>query len=62
MECPKCQTDNPDIRKFCRECGAKLLIICPQCGKENLPRDKFCGECGHNLMWGKAFNHMPAMW
>jgi class 3 adenylate cyclase/tetratricopeptide (TPR) repeat protein len=49
MECPKCQTDNPDIKKFCRECGAKLLIICPQCGKENLPRDKFCGECGHKL-------------
>jgi class 3 adenylate cyclase len=49
MECPKCHTDNPDIKKFCRECGAKLLIICPQCGKENLPRDKFCGECGHKL-------------
>ncbi|NOQ18496.1 MAG: AAA family ATPase [Desulfobacterales bacterium] len=49
MECPKRQTDNPDIRKFCRECGAKLLIICPQCGNENLPGDKFCGECGRNL-------------
>ncbi len=49
MKCPKCQTDNPDIRKFCRECGAKLLIICPQCGNENLPGDKFCGECGCNL-------------
>ena len=49
MQCPECQTDNPDIRKFCRECGAKLLIMCPQCGSENLPGDKFCGECGHNL-------------
>jgi len=49
MKCPKCQTENPDTRKFCRECGAKLLIICPQCSNENLPGDKFCGECGHNL-------------
>ncbi|MFH1953310.1 MAG: adenylate/guanylate cyclase domain-containing protein [Pseudomonadota bacterium] len=49
MKCSKCQADNPETRKFCRECGAKLLVICPQCGSENLPGDKFCGECGHNL-------------
>jgi len=49
MKCPKCQAENPDERKFCHECGAKLLLMCPQCGSENLPSDKFCGECGHNL-------------
>jgi class 3 adenylate cyclase/tetratricopeptide (TPR) repeat protein len=49
MKCPKCQTDNTGMRKFCRECGAELLLICPQCGSENLPGDKFCGECGQNL-------------
>lgn len=49
MKCPKCQADNPETRKFCRECGVKLLLICSQCGSENLPGDKFCGECGHNL-------------
>jgi GGDEF domain-containing protein len=49
MKCPKCQTENLETRKFCYECGAKLLQICSQCGSENLPRDKFCGECGHNL-------------
>jgi class 3 adenylate cyclase len=49
MYCPKCQTENPATRKFCRECGAKLLLVCPQCGTENLPDDKFCGECGYNL-------------
>ena len=49
MKCPKCQADNPETRKFCRECGAKLLLICVQCGSENLPGDKFCGECGHTL-------------
>ena len=49
MKCPKCQAENRETRKFCSECGAKLLLICPQCGFENLPRDKFCGECGHDL-------------
>jgi class 3 adenylate cyclase/tetratricopeptide (TPR) repeat protein len=49
MECPKCQTENPEGKKFCRECGANLALACPQCASEILPRDKFCGECGHNL-------------
>jgi class 3 adenylate cyclase len=49
MECPKCRTDNASHRKFCRECGEKLLLLCPQCGTENIPGDKFCGECGHNF-------------
>jgi len=49
MECPKCQTENPKKRKFCRECGVKLSLICPQCSAENLSDDKFCGECGHQL-------------
>jgi class 3 adenylate cyclase len=49
MKCPKCQTENSETRKFCRECGAKLLLVCPQCGFENLPADKFCGECGQRL-------------
>jgi class 3 adenylate cyclase/tetratricopeptide (TPR) repeat protein len=49
MECPNCQTENPDTRKFCRECGDKFLLICSQCNAENIPGDKFCGECGHSL-------------
>ena len=49
MDCPKCETQNPAIRKFCYECGAKLSRPCPECGVENLPRDKFCGECGQDL-------------
>ena len=54
MKCPKCQTDNPETRRFCRECGAKLSQVCPHCGSENLPGDKFCGECGHDLRELKA--------
>jgi len=49
MKCSKCNAENPETRKFCRECGEKLLLTCPKCNAENLPGDKFCGECGHNL-------------
>jgi ribosomal protein L40E len=49
MKCQKCQTDNPETRKFCRECGTRLLVLCSECGFENTPGDKFCGECGHGL-------------
>ena len=49
MRCQRCQTENPDENKFCRECGAKLSHACPQCGAEILPTDKFCGKCGHPL-------------
>ena len=49
MKCPNCQFDNPGDKKFCRECGAKLLLACPQCAAEILPGDKFCGECGHKI-------------
>jgi class 3 adenylate cyclase/tetratricopeptide (TPR) repeat protein len=49
MQCPKCQSENRDARKFCAECGTKLALICPKCGSENLLIEKFCGECGHPL-------------
>ena len=49
MQCPKCQFENPDGKKFCRECGAKLVLACPQCAAEILLSDKFCGDCGYKL-------------
>ncbi len=49
MNCPKCYADNRETRKFCGQCGAKLVLVCPQCGFENLPEEKFCGECGQDL-------------
>jgi class 3 adenylate cyclase/tetratricopeptide (TPR) repeat protein len=49
MKCAKCQAENPETRKFCRQCGAKLSLPCPECGYENIPGDRFCGECGHDL-------------
>ena len=49
MKCPKCQADNPENKKFCRDCGARLVGACPKCGSECLPSDTFCGECGGSL-------------
>jgi len=50
MECPECHTENPESRKFCKECGSKLILICPNCSFENESGDKFCGECSHQLI------------
>lgn len=49
MKCPKCQTENPQKNRFCRECGAELLLGCLQCGAEVLAHDRFCGKCGNKL-------------
>jgi len=49
MQCSNCHTENPDINKFCRECGAKLTLVCPQCQSKIQPDDRFCGQCGHQL-------------
>ena len=44
MKCPKCQIENSDTRKFCSDCGAKLLRVCPQCG---FLRTAWCKEYGN---------------
>ena len=49
MICPKCETENPEGKKFCGECGVKLEIFCPNCKSSNPPQFKFCGECGQAL-------------
>jgi len=49
MKCPKCQTENPESDRFCRQCRAKLSRPCPQCGCEFFPEDRYCGKCAHDL-------------
>jgi class 3 adenylate cyclase len=49
MKCPKCQIENPDDNKFCRECGTALLSLCLECGNELQTGDKFCGKCGQSV-------------
>ena len=49
MKCPKCQADNRETRKFCKQCGGKLALVCNECGYENFADERFCGECGRDL-------------
>ena len=47
MKCPKCQIENREDNKFCRECGIAFLSVCSNCESELQAGDKFCGKCGH---------------
>lgn len=51
ITCPQCGAKNGKDRKFCGECGQKLItgIACPSCGRVNPAGTKFCGECGTKL-------------
>lgn len=49
MECPSCQTANPEGQKFCGSCGQRLAAFCPRCRADNPPGYKFCGQCGADL-------------
>jgi class 3 adenylate cyclase/tetratricopeptide (TPR) repeat protein len=46
MQCPRCQAENREGRRFCAECGASLALPCAGCGFSNEPGEKFCGGCG----------------
>ena len=46
MQCPRCQQDNRDEAKFCRECGFAFGIACAACGSQLRPESKFCDNCG----------------
>ena len=49
MECPFCQTYNPDSQKYCGSCGRVLEARCPQCQAVNPPDYQFCGSCGASI-------------
>ena len=56
MKCPNCQTENPDLAKFCKGCGSKLeapameaAIFCKACGESLKPGAKFCPKCGTSV-------------
>jgi tetratricopeptide (TPR) repeat protein len=48
-QCSECGAKNPKKRKFCRGCGAELLVKCPSCGSAEPAGTKVCGECGADL-------------
>ena len=49
MKCPKCQFENRDGAKFCKDCGANLELACLECGTTYELGSKFCDECGFDL-------------
>jgi class 3 adenylate cyclase/tetratricopeptide (TPR) repeat protein len=49
MQCPACQFDNREGRRFCGRCGGALALTCSACGFQNDPDDHFCGGCGAAL-------------
>ena len=49
MQCPRCQAENRDGRRFCGECGLSLASTCPSCDFLNEGTEKFCGGCGRSL-------------
>ena len=46
LDCPQCQHQNPDVARFCTECGGLLQYVCAQCQHHNAPGSKFCAACG----------------
>src|SRR3954467_879689 len=54
MQCPQCQAENREGRRFCGECGAALALACPACGFSNDGGEKYCGGCGASLAAPRA--------
>jgi len=53
MECPQCETENPEESHFCKGCGFRFhedTQACPLCGYLSPANAKFGLECGGSLM------------
>ena len=54
VECKKCGNKIPRGKKFCSNCGEKVVVEekvikkykCSGCGKPATAKDKFCSDCG----------------
>jgi hypothetical protein len=49
MKCPKCQYENREGAKFCKDCGDSLELTCSGCCTVYEMGSKFCDECGYSL-------------
>ena len=45
MKCPRCEAENRDGARFCRECGTTFAAACPACGTTLEAGSKFCDRC-----------------
>src|SRR5438309_710773 len=46
MNCPSCNTFNPESARFCTNCGTALSMACRNCGMQLSVGAKFCHNCG----------------
>src|SRR5881409_1721713 len=46
MKCRRCQAENREAARFCRECGATFAHVCSSCGANVAAGSKFCDGCG----------------
>src|SRR5580765_3306540 len=49
MTCSRCQEENREGARFCRECGATFAAVCSSCGSKVEAGSKFCDGCGVSL-------------
>jgi len=59
MNCQKCNFQNEDTAKFCKNCGTELryqqsqstmaIKTCPKCNFKNTDNVQYCGKCGAKL-------------
>ena len=57
MQCPRCQTENPEGKKFCSQCGTKLLKVCPQCGAQIVPGRQILRGMRANFVYTPGITH-----
>src|SRR5437867_933952 len=60
MKCPRCQAENREGARFCRECGATFGAVCSSCGAKVEAGSKFCDGCGAPLAATPAPGPAPA--
>src|SRR5438876_1800870 len=49
MKCPRCQAENREGARFCRECGVTFAAVCSHCGTKVEAGSNFCDSCGAPL-------------
>lgn len=46
IDCIECKAPNLENRRFCGQCGIKMVFSCPQCHFINHSGEHYCGGCG----------------